>query len=90
MRTFEKKQYELNQMIDFIRDVINIPRNHRDARLFKVCVEFNDESIHVYPSEGNTLYFADGIYEKATELELESMIQIKQRHDEIVPSIMFY
>lgn len=90
MRTFERRNKELNEMIDFIRQVINIPRNGRNKSEFKICVRYFDDMIKVYPSEGETIYLSDDIFTKATELELESMIEIRNYDERTVPVIMLY
>lgn len=54
MRTFETKNVELNEMVNFIRQKINIPRNGRNREEFKVCVKYLDDGIvnqahkHIY------------------------------------------
>lgn len=77
-------------MVNFIRQVINIPRNGRNREEFKVCVKYLDDGIKVYPANGNTIYLSDDLFTKATELELYSMIEIRHYDDRTVPVIIFY
>lgn len=77
-------------MVDFIRMSINGRHFIREYGSYRVCVEYRKDDILIYPAEGSTMMLVDEIMAFATELSLNAILGICEKHGDIVPSIILY
>lgn len=90
MRNFTNNSDQLNELVDFIKTTINQPHADRTDASFRVCVEYRDDDILVYPADDTTMMLVDRIMEKVSDLKLNAILDLKYRRDMYIPTLMIY
>lgn len=90
MKDFTFHNYELNELVNFIKTTINRPHSDRTNVDFRVCVEYREDDILVYPADGDSMLLVDEIMAKVTDLDLNAILNVRYRRYTYLPTLLIY